>query len=94
MILRNIKLLNFRSFLGEHSIDVSPSKDDAAKPVILFGGLNGAGKTSILLAVKLALYGKLSLGRNIASREYDKFIQESIHRGKSLSEPLSECGVD
>ena len=93
MILKKIKLFNFRSFLGEHVIDVSPREDDSSKPVILFGGLNGAGKTSILLAVKLALYGKLSLGKNIAVRKYDEFIEESVHRGKSLIEPLSECGV-
>jgi DNA sulfur modification protein DndD len=93
VILKKIKLLNFRSFLGEHVIDVSPGEDGATKPVILFGGLNGAGKTSILLAVKLALYGKLSLGRNIAARKYDEFIEESVHRGKSVIEPLSQCGV-
>lgn len=93
MILKKIKLVNFRSFLGEHVIDVSPHENRAAQPVVLFGGLNGAGKTSILLAVKLALYGKLSLGRNIAARKYEEFIEESIHRRKSFTEPLSECGV-
>ena len=42
--------------------------------------------------VKLALYGKLSLGRNIAARKYDEFIEGSVHRGKSVIEPLSQCG--
>ena len=84
MILKKIKLFNFRSFLGEHVIDVSPREDESSKPVILFGGLNGAGKTSILLAVKLALYGKLSLGKNIAVRKYDEFIEESVHPRKKF----------
>ena len=57
MILEKLTVSDFRSFAGDHVIDLAPRvKYGSRKPVVLFGGLNGAGKTSILLAVKLALY--------------------------------------
>ena len=96
MILKSIKLNNFRSFFGFHEIDVSPtSSGRREKPVILFGGLNGAGKTSILTAVKLALYGKYSLGTAVAQKKYEEYLQECIHIQKrsDLSQTSSSVGL-
>ena len=59
MIFNSLILENFRVFEGIHHIDLTTSKDE---PIVLFGGLNGAGKTSILTAIRLALFGKSSLG--------------------------------
>jgi len=93
MIIKSIRLLNFRSCRGDHTFDVTPGLDGSGQPVVLFGGLNGAGKTSILLGVKLALYGRLSLGKNVSVKKLEAFIEDSIHRPKNISEPLRECGV-
>ena len=57
MIIAGLTLHNFKCFEGTHSVtglaeDVSPEK-----PVILLGGLNGAGKTTFFEALLLCLYG-------------------------------------
>ena len=57
MILESLIITDFRVFQGRHTFDLNPRyKWNQKQPIILFGGLNGAGKTSILTAVRLALY--------------------------------------
>ena len=46
MLIQKIELQNFGAFLGKHEIDLS--LNGGKKPVILFGGLNGSGKTTFL----------------------------------------------
>jgi hypothetical protein len=44
-------------FAGEHEFVLMPDEGGAERrPVILFGGKNGSGKTSILRAVKLCVF--------------------------------------
>ncbi|MGQ4845597.1 AAA family ATPase, partial [Klebsiella michiganensis] len=50
MLIKQLVLHNFRVFNGTHTIDLAPRKrphDLNPRPIVLFGGLNGAGKTSI-----------------------------------------------
>ena len=51
---------NFKSFAGEHRVAL-PDRGPR-KPVYLFGGLNGSGKTSLAQATVLALHGERSAG--------------------------------
>ena len=53
-------LTNFKSFVGDHRV-VLPDRGPA-KPVYLFGGLNGSGKTSLAQGVVLALHGERAAG--------------------------------
>jgi DNA sulfur modification protein DndD len=78
MIISSLNLENFRVFKGNHRINLGPNKN---QPIVLFGGLNGAGKTSILTAVKLALFGKASLKGNITSKIYSDYLEDQINRG-------------
>lgn len=65
MIIDGLAVTDFRVFKGKHDLDLTPRKRwGADRPIILFGGLNGAGKTSILSAIRLVLYGKQTLGSN------------------------------
>ncbi len=91
MIVDRIQICDFRSFSGVHDISLSPRvKYGAERPIILFGGLNGAGKTSILLAIKLALYGRHGLGLGTTKAEYERFIASAIHKPVgALVEPNS-----
>lgn len=80
MLLTKLAICDFRSFQGHHEIDLAPrNKFGERRPIILFGGLNGTGKTSILTAVRLALYGPLALDGRPTSKEYERFLAESIH---------------
>lgn len=83
MILNQLKLRDFGVFSGEHTIDLAPRvKDNRKCPIVLFGGLNGAGKTTTLTSVRLALYGRLSVGRHIPLQTYHQQLKELIHRPK------------
>lgn len=60
MLVQSIRLTNFKAFYGEHLVSFpAPS---SRRNVYLLGGENGAGKTSIVQAVLLALYGVAAAG--------------------------------
>ncbi|WP_288389725.1 DNA sulfur modification protein DndD [uncultured Alteromonas sp.] len=81
MIFKRLILENFRVFNGFEKIDLSPRKAGVFhQPVILFGGLNGAGKTSILTAIRLALLGKRAVSDAISKKDYQAFLAEQINR--------------
>jgi DNA sulfur modification protein DndD len=81
MLLESLTLNDFGLFRGLHVIDLNPSKKYVStKPIVLFGGLNGSGKTTILTAIRLAIYGKQSLGYGISQKTYDEFLTSKIHR--------------
>lgn len=90
MLITKLTLNNFRVFRGVHEIDLRPvparlSKTGPIKgterPITLFGGLNGAGKTSILTAVRLALFGRQSFSQVLPNGEYVDALSELIHKG-------------
>lgn len=79
MILDQLVLENIGVFAGRHEIDLAPPGAD--KPVVLFGGLNGAGKTTILESIRLALYGSLAEGSSRRTgKGYESYLRSLIHR--------------
>jgi len=82
MIIKSLTLDNFRVFNGVNDISLEPVSPD--KPIILFGGLNGAGKTSILTGVRVALYGRAAFGFNMTSTEYHEQLSALIHKGNGV----------
>ncbi|EOX4454015.1 DNA sulfur modification protein DndD [Vibrio alginolyticus] len=90
MLITKLTLNNFRVFRGVHEIDLRPAParlskngpiEGTERPIILFGGLNGAGKTSILTAVRLALFGRQSFSQVLSNGEYVEALSELIHKG-------------
>lgn len=79
MLLRQVVLHNFAGYRGRHVVDLAPPSSD--RPVVLFGGLNGAGKTSLLDALQLALYGRRARCAGRGSLPYDEYLRRCIHRG-------------
>ncbi|MGD2248282.1 MAG: DNA sulfur modification protein DndD [Candidatus Methanofastidiosia archaeon] len=79
MKIRNITLCNFKSFRGKYTIDLS-IENDKQKNIILFGGANGAGKTTILEAVKLCMYGKRFNGNILSKKKYERYLVSTKNR--------------
>lgn len=79
MILDELVLHNVGTFAGRHCIQLSPVS--TRKPIVLIGGLNGAGKTTILEAIHLALYGPLAQASGRRSGSYDNYLRDLIHHG-------------
>ena len=84
MILDELALHNVGTFAGHHRIKLTPPS--AKKPIVLIGGLNGAGKTTVLEAIHLALYGSLAQLSGRRSGSYDNYLRGLIHRGVPESE--------
>lgn len=77
MKINKIKLYNFSSFEGENVFDLSCN--DKEKNIVLIGGKNGAGKTSLFTAIKVALYGPLAYGYVGANAYYISKIKDLIN---------------
>lgn len=97
MLIKQLVLHNFRVFNGTHTIDLAPRKrphDLNTRPIVLFGGLNGAGKTSILSAIRLALYGRLAFGLATQQQDYIEQLSSLIHNGAYYIEQPEEASVE
>ncbi|MGW1728122.1 DNA sulfur modification protein DndD [Streptomyces sp. NPDC002306] len=77
MLLRKITLEEFGAYRGKQSLDLTPKTN---KPIILIGGLNGCGKTTLLDAIQLVLYGNRARCSGRGSKPYEAYLRESINR--------------
>lgn len=97
MLIKQLVLNNFRVFNGSHTIDLAPRtrhNQSHSRPIILFGGLNGAGKTSILSAIRLALYGRLAFGTATQQQDYIEQLSELIHNGSDTTARPEEAMIE
>lgn len=78
MFIHEISLYNFGVYAGPETIRPC-SLHEGEKPVTLIGGINGAGKTTILEAILLALYGKTSPAVRKAGQPYQAYIESYMH---------------
>jgi DNA sulfur modification protein DndD len=84
MILTRLSITNFGVYRDQHDFDLRPRVvDTETLPVVLFGGKNGAGKTTILEAIRLCLYGQLALGNRVRRSDYEAYIGRRLHRDRS-----------
>ena len=84
MIFEELVLHNFGIYKGRHAIALRPN--EAKKSIILFGALNGGGKTTFLDALQLALYGKFASCSNRGALSYPDFLLRAINSSVSPSE--------
>ena len=77
MKIQKLKLCNFSSYEGENQFEFMTGKK---KTVVLIGGQNGAGKTSLFTAIKVALYGPLAFGYTGMNAYYVKRIKDLINK--------------
>jgi DNA sulfur modification protein DndD len=79
MILDSITLRNFGVYGGEQRAELAPVSRQ--KPIVLFGGMNGGGKTTLLDAVQLSLYGPKARCAGRGKLGYRDYLRAMIHRG-------------
>ena len=92
MILDKLTLINFCVYRGEQSVDLRPeTRNGKNRPVVLFGGINGGGKTTILDAIQLVLYGNRASCSKKSEKSYEQFLRESINRGVPASQGAAIC---
>jgi len=85
MIIRKVELSNFGIYGGDETFDLTPVPlNGLGRPVILFSGKNGVGKTTIVEAIRLCLYGPLSLGNRVSRTAYERYLAERVHRPSNL----------
>ncbi|WP_269857987.1 DNA sulfur modification protein DndD [Streptomyces sp. RPT161] len=77
MLLHHITLEDFGAYRGKQSLDLTTKP---GKPIVLIGGLNGCGKTTLLDAIQLVLYGPRARCSSRGTRSYETFLRESINR--------------
>ncbi len=90
MILHKLTLNNVGLFRGTQTVHLTPN---GKGPIILIGGMNGTGKTTLLEAVRLCLYGKRALGPRVSRNEYNDYLSAMIHRDPNSVIPLSHANV-
>lgn len=76
MIFLDLSLENFGPYRGHHSLNLRPQN---GRPIILIGGLNGGGKTTLMEAIRLALYGQRAQSDRRRSLAYVSFLAQCVN---------------
>lgn len=81
MIIKNVRFNNFGIYGGEAEFDLAPRTDHQfTRPIILFSGRNGSGKTTFVEGIRLCLHGSLALGDRVSQRRYNEHLLKRIYR--------------
>ena len=81
MILTELVLENFGPYAGKQTINLRPEeKQEESRPIILFGGMNGGGKTTLMDAIRLALYGSRAQCSTRGNLSYSDFLSQCVNR--------------
>lgn len=91
MIIKRLVLNNYKTFYGAQEIDLNIPNDSRHenKNIILIGGLNGSGKTSILKAIHYSLFGQ----RGMTPLEYKRVFSNVINN-TFFNEGGRECYIN
>lgn len=93
MKFNKVLLNNIGAYQGAHEIDlsvVSPQQN-----VILFGGENGAGKTTFLNSIRLALFGSYAFGFRTENDAYYRRIKSLLNKNAVyLNESLYQIIIE
>jgi DNA sulfur modification protein DndD len=87
MILEQLTVRDFCLYRGRQVFDLTPGRRGGkALPIVLFGGINGGGKTTLFDAIQLALYGPRARCSKRANLAYEDFLRQSVHHGVAETE--------
>jgi len=78
MIFQELVLENFGPYKGRQVFNLRPGNEQ--QPIILLGGMNGGGKTTLMDAIRLALYGHRAPCSTRGNLSYPEFLKQCINR--------------
>jgi len=79
-----LTLQNFGPYHQPQTINLRTTPES---PIILFGGMNGGGKTTLMDALRLALYGQRAKCSTRGNLSYSEFLRQSRYRHCHPQEP-------
>ncbi len=92
MLLKKLVFDNYKTYYGHQDVDlyIPPEEREKGKNIILLGGLNGAGKTTILKAILYVLFGKRGISESEHKRLFSNVINNTFFEegGRSCSVTL------
>jgi DNA sulfur modification protein DndD len=91
MIFTELVLQNFGPYAGRQVIDLRPETQENACPIILVGGMNGGGKTTLMDAIRLALYGSRARCSTRANLGYSEFLTQAVNNQAS---PIDQTRIE
>ena len=81
MLFLELTVENFGPYRGKQVIDLRPKiNENGVSPIVLFGGMNGGGKTTLMDAMRLALYGQRSQCSTKGSLSYPDFLKQAVNK--------------
>lgn len=87
MIFLELVLQNFGPYSGRQIINLDPAVDqETLSPIILLGGMNGGGKTTLMDAIRLALYGHRAQCSTRGNLSYHDFLTQCVNTHSSPAE--------
>ena len=79
MIFTELVLENFGAYADRNIINLRPENNGSIHPIILVGGMNGGGKTTLMDAIRLALYGHRAQCSSRNNLSYGDFLTQSAN---------------
>jgi DNA sulfur modification protein DndD len=80
MIFRELVLQNFGAYLGRQFVVLETGGQGSSQPIVLIGGMNGGGKTTLMDALRLALYGQRAQCSARGRLSYAEFLVQCVNR--------------
>lgn len=91
MIIKQLLLQNYKTYYGQQELNFYIPKDvreEGKQNIILVGGLNGAGKTTILKAIHYALFGERGMSKDEHKRQFSNVLNNTF-----FEEGGRECSI-
>jgi DNA sulfur modification protein DndD len=84
MIFTELVLQNFGVYSARQTINLqTQDNSDGFQPIILLGGMNGGGKTTLMDAIRLVLYGQRARCSTRGNLSYSEFLKQSINKNST-----------
>ncbi|WP_353929583.1 DNA sulfur modification protein DndD [Okeanomitos corallinicola TIOX110] len=92
MIFLELVLQNFGPYADRQVINLNPRiDDDNIRPIILLGGMNGGGKTTLMDAIRLALYGPRAQCSTRGNLSYNDFLNQCVN---NKADPINKTRIE